>query len=168
MFIASAKLVTGPAALLAGAAVPLGLAPFGWYPMTVLALAALAWLLFAARPRDAVLLGWLFGLGQFGVGVSWVYISIYLYGQASLALSLAVMLLLVGFLALFPAIMGWAVTRAGVSPGGVLRPGTRRDVHDGVWRFRLGSVRDRTALDGDTRVVRRDPGSSWAWSPIPV
>jgi apolipoprotein N-acyltransferase len=108
----------GLAALLAGAAVPLGLAPFGWYPLTLLALAVLAALLWRATPRDALRLGWLFGLGQFGVGVSWVYISIYLYGQAGLVLAVAVMLLLVAFLALYPAVMAWVVARAGVhTPG---------------------------------------------------
>ena len=118
MSIASGKLLTGLVALLCGGALPLGLAPFGWYPFTVLALAALAALLCAARPRDALLRAWLFGLGQFGVGVSWVYISIYLYGQASLVLSIGVMLLLVGFLALFPALMAWSATRAGVTSAG--------------------------------------------------
>jgi apolipoprotein N-acyltransferase len=115
------QVLTGPkwlVALLAGTGIPLGLAPFGWYPLTLLALAALSALLLGATPRNAFLLGWLFGLGQFGVGVSWVYISIYLYGQASLSLAVAVMLLFVAFLALYPAVMAWAVVRAGVQPRG--------------------------------------------------
>jgi apolipoprotein N-acyltransferase len=99
------------AALLAGAAVPLGMDPFGWYPLTLLALAVLAGLLYRAPPRQAAQLGALFGFGQFGVGVSWVYISIYLYGNATLPLAVAVMLLLVAFLALYPAAMGWVVAR---------------------------------------------------------
>ena len=95
------------AAFLCGAVVPLGFAPFGWYPVPVLALAALAGMLYRASPRQALWLGWLFGLGEFGVGVSWVHISIHQYGNAGLALSIATMLLLVAYLALFPAAMGW-------------------------------------------------------------
>lgn len=103
-------------AFLCGAAVPLGFAPFGWYPVPVLALALLAGLLSGAAPRQAIMLGWLFGLGEFGVGVSWVHISIHEFGHAGLALSIATMLLLVVYLALFPALMSWLLVRtAGAS-----------------------------------------------------
>lgn len=97
-------------AFLCGAAVPLGFAPFGWFPVPVLAVAVLAELLYRARPRRALWLGWLFGMGQFGVGVSWVHISIHQYGNAGLALSIASMLLLVAYLALFPAAMAWLLS----------------------------------------------------------
>jgi apolipoprotein N-acyltransferase len=103
-------------AFLCGTVVPLGFAPFGWYPVPVLALALLAGLLYGTAPRQAFTLGWLFGLGEFGVGVSWVHISIHEYGNAGLALSIATMLLLVAYLALFPALMGWVLSRtAGAS-----------------------------------------------------
>jgi apolipoprotein N-acyltransferase len=98
-------------AFVCGAALPFGFAPFGWYLLPVLSVALLAGLLFGAAPRQALWLGWLFGLGEFGVGVSWVHISIHQYGNASLALSIATMLLLVAYLALFPAIMGWLLAR---------------------------------------------------------
>ena len=111
MSFATGKAWQGLSALLAGAVFPLGFAPFEWYPLPLLALAILAVLLHASRSRDAFLYGWLFGVGQFGVGVSWVYVSIYLYGNAGLALSIIVMLLFVMFLALFPGLMGWALAR---------------------------------------------------------
>jgi apolipoprotein N-acyltransferase len=98
------------AALACGAAVPLGFAPFGWFPVPILALALLAELVYRAAPRGALWLGWLFGMGQFGVGVSWVHISIHQYGNAGLALSVASMLLLVAYLALFPAAMAWLLS----------------------------------------------------------
>ena len=117
MLISAGKVWKGLIALSAGAVFPLGFAPFGWYLLPILALATLAMLVFPARARDAFLFGWLFGVGQFGVGVSWVYVSIYLYGNAGLLLSLAVMLLLVMFLALFPALMAWATARARIVAG---------------------------------------------------
>ena len=97
-----------------GALVPLGFAPFGWSLLPLLALAGLALLLRGRSPGQAFLYGWLFGLGQFGVGVNWVYISIYLYGgDAGLPLSLLVMALFVAVLALFPALFAWLLARAG-------------------------------------------------------
>jgi len=118
MRIPARKAWKGLIALLAGGLVVLGFAPFGWYPLPVLALTVLAVLLFQASSREALILGWLYGIGQFGAGVSWIYVSIYHYGNAGLLLSLAVMLLFVMILALYPALMAWVVTRLrGNSPG---------------------------------------------------
>lgn len=106
------KLRVALTAFLCGAVMPLGFAPYDWFAIPVLALTAFALLLYPLRPGEALLAGWCFGLGQFGVGVYWVYISIYLYGNAGLPLSIAVMLLLVAFLALYPALMAWLLSRA--------------------------------------------------------
>jgi apolipoprotein N-acyltransferase len=121
MALPASSLRSALLALLCGAVVPLGFAPFGWYPIPVLALAVYFSVLVRLQPRDALLHGWFFGMAQFGVGVSWVYISVYLYGNAPLALSILVMLLLVAFLALYPALMAWAGVRlAGGSPARAL------------------------------------------------
>lgn len=47
---------------------------------------------------------WFFGLGYFGAGVSWVHVSIAEFGGMPLIASLALMLLLSAYLALFPAL----------------------------------------------------------------
>ena len=106
----------GAACLAAGAALPLAFAPFGLMPV---AFASLAVLFLAWRgcrtPRRAFLLGWLFGIGSFGVGVSWVYES---FAFANVAGPLAFVLTvgLVAGLALYPAVLGWVVGR--IAPGG--------------------------------------------------
>ena len=85
-----------------GAVSVAGFAPFGLYPLPLLALAL--WLLW--RPGDvrpAFFHGWLFGLGLFGAGVSWVHVSIHVFGHSPLPLAIAAALLLAAFLALFPA-----------------------------------------------------------------
>ncbi len=69
------------AALAAGAAHALSFAPFNLPWLQLLALAVL----FALTTRvdgwrRRPLLGFAFGLGWFGVGVSWVYISMHVYG----------------------------------------------------------------------------------------
>jgi len=85
-----------------GAVSVAGFAPFGLHPLPVVALAL--WLLW--RPegvRAAFVHGWLFGLGLFGAGVSWVHVSIHVFGHSPLPMAVAVAALLAAFLALFPA-----------------------------------------------------------------
>ena len=102
--------------LAAGAALPLAFAPFGLYPVAFASLAALflAWHR-CGTPRLAFLRGWLFGLGSFGAGISWVYES---FGFANVAgpLAFALTVGLVAGLALYPAVLGWIVVR--VAPAG--------------------------------------------------
>lgn len=100
-----------PAALLAGAAMPLGFAPLHWTLVIPLALAALFWLWRGSRPAQAFRLGWAFGLGMFAVGVSWIYISIHDMGQLNMAVAGLITLVFVGVLALYPALLGWVWVR---------------------------------------------------------
>lgn len=105
--------ISAPLALLAGAAVPLGFAPHGYFFVPWLALAAWLPLVRRMSARRAAWHGWLFGFGMFSTGVYWVHISIYLYGNASLPLALAVMLLLAAYLALYPALAAWLLASFG-------------------------------------------------------
>lgn len=68
--------------MLAGALVPLAFAPLSLWPLAPLALAVLVVLCHGAARRRAFALGWWFGFGLFGVGVSWVYVSIHEFGNA--------------------------------------------------------------------------------------
>jgi len=103
------------AALLAGLAMPLAFAPFGLSAVAVLSIAVLFASWFAVSPRRAFVRGGLFGLGMFGAGVSWVHISIHTFGGVPLALSLLLTVMLVVYLALFPACLGWVLAK--VFPG---------------------------------------------------
>jgi len=62
-------------------------------------------------PQQAFLHGGLFGIGFFGVGVSWVYVSIHTYGHVSAPVSGLIAALLILVLALFPALAGYLVRR---------------------------------------------------------
>jgi len=69
-------------AVISGLVYVLAFAPFNLFPLAILALAYL-FVLIAHAPLDKVFLrGWLFGLGMFGLGVSWVYNSISQFGHA--------------------------------------------------------------------------------------
>ncbi len=98
-------------ALAAGALLPFAFAPFGFYPLAPLgmALAIIAWA--SATPHRAFVRGWLVGLGQFGVGASWIYVSIERYGNAVPLAAPLVTVLFVAVLALYPALVGYAARR---------------------------------------------------------
>jgi apolipoprotein N-acyltransferase len=100
--------VGASAALAAGAAWPLAFAPFAWSPLALAALAVLFALWRSASPWQAFRRGYLFGLGMFGVGVYWVYISMFWYGGMGVALSTFVTALLAATMAFFPALAGLA------------------------------------------------------------
>lgn len=99
------------AALLAGLALPLAFAPFGLYPLAVISPAILFWLWRKMPARHAFLTGYLFGVGYFGLGASWVAVSMYRFGGMGMALSLLSTVLFVLVLAAFPAVTGWLYRR---------------------------------------------------------
>lgn len=99
------------AAFLLGAATVLGFAPFGFFPIPLLTLAALFWLWHAAAPRAAVVSGFVFGAGFFLTGVSWVYVSMHDFGGMPAPLAALAALLFCGVLALFPALAGFLYAR---------------------------------------------------------
>jgi apolipoprotein N-acyltransferase len=103
--------------LIAGAVLPLAFAPFDFFPAAIVAPALLFLLWLDTSRRRALRRGFLFGIGMFGVGVNWVFVSMYEYGGVGLALSLFLTTLLVAFLALFPAVLGYVLARLFPYPG---------------------------------------------------
>lgn len=105
---------------LAGAAGALAFAPLR---MPLLLLAALTvWMLLTLRATSwkvAALTGLSFGLGYFLVGVSWVYVSLHVYGQMPMLLAALATFLFALYLSLFTALASgaaiWLRTRRGLS-----------------------------------------------------
>jgi apolipoprotein N-acyltransferase len=96
-----------PFLVLAGAATVLGFSPFDFLPAALL---GYAWLTYswmrAPSWRAAALAGFWFGLGLFGAGVSWVYVSIHRFGGMPAPIAAFATLAFCAFLALFPALAG--------------------------------------------------------------
>ncbi|MFW7342331.1 apolipoprotein N-acyltransferase [Pollutimonas sp. H1-120] len=94
-----------------------GYAPFQLFPLPVFALAGLfALMLNQATPGRSALVGLCFGVGLFGAGVSWIYISLHEYGGMSVLLAVIATIGFCGFLALFYAAFGmvaWACRSRG-------------------------------------------------------
>ncbi|MCW8855690.1 MAG: apolipoprotein N-acyltransferase, partial [Gammaproteobacteria bacterium] len=55
--------------------------------------------------------GWLFGLGQFVVGIHWIFYSLYFHGGSPVFLAVLMVFLLASYLALFPALTGYIAQR---------------------------------------------------------
>lgn len=103
----------GLACLLGGVSV-LGYAPFYLYPVTIISLAGLFRLWKNAdSPRTAAWTGFWFGLGLFGAGVSWIYVSLHDFGGMPMPAAAFATLAFCAFLALFPALAGWLAARYG-------------------------------------------------------
>jgi apolipoprotein N-acyltransferase len=98
-------------ALLAGMAMPLAFAPFQYYPVALLSVMLLFLSWDGVDAKQAAIRGFLFGLGLFGVGVSWIYVAIHEFGQASMLLAGLLTGLFVAFLALYLAALGWGIKK---------------------------------------------------------
>lgn len=95
-----------PGAILAGAMLPLACAPFDCHPLAIVSLGVLFFLWQHASLKVAFGIGYVYGLLSFGLGVGWLYISIHQFGNVPLFVSLLLTVLLVAFLALYPALAG--------------------------------------------------------------
>ena len=93
--------------LMSGALLPLAFAPVNLFPLAILLLLPLFALWQQASPRQAFAYGLAFGLGQFGVGVSWVYVAIHDFGQSPALVAVLMTLIFILALALVPALIGW-------------------------------------------------------------
>lgn len=86
---------------------PLGFAPFHMPGFTIISLAIFFSFLLKTTLKQSVILGFLYGMGFFGLGVSWVMISIHDYGQMNYAVSGFITLIFIMYLSLYPALVAY-------------------------------------------------------------
>jgi apolipoprotein N-acyltransferase len=99
---------------LLGVVTVLGFAPFKLFPVALLALAAMYHCV-RRDPEHILARAYLFGLGWFLAGVSWIYVSMHDIGQLPLPLAILATLAFSALLALFPALAITLAARLGVS-----------------------------------------------------
>ena len=97
---------------LSGALLPLAYSPVNFYLLALLSPALLFYSFLSVTPlsdapRRAAWLGWWFGMGFFGVGVSWVFVAIYVFGLSSIAVSVLLTFVSINVLAAFTALQGY-------------------------------------------------------------
>ncbi|MFQ3787714.1 apolipoprotein N-acyltransferase [Halomonas sp. A29] len=95
------------AALVAGVLTTLTASPYELWWLSPLAVGLVYWAVQPLRSRQAALLGWCYGVGLFGSGASWVYVSIHDYGYTGVPLAVFLTALFVCAMALFIAVTLW-------------------------------------------------------------
>ena len=104
-------LIAAFAALIAGLLLPLALAPFDYWWSVFVSIFLLLAVLQGATFRQALLRWYLFGLGQFLLGASWVFVSINTHGGASVLLAGTLTGLFVAAIALTTLLQGYVYHR---------------------------------------------------------
>ncbi|MDH3318395.1 MAG: apolipoprotein N-acyltransferase [Betaproteobacteria bacterium] len=95
----------------------LAYSPFDLLPLALVALAVLTHLWITARgARAAFGIGFVFGLGMFLAGVSWVFVSMHRFGAMPAPLAAVATLGFCALLALYPALAGAAQARLRAPP----------------------------------------------------
>jgi apolipoprotein N-acyltransferase len=98
-------------ALVGGVALPFAFAPYNLIFLAFLSPAILIGLWLATSPKRAFFRGYLYGIGYFGLGVSWVAVSMYRFGGMSMPLATMATLLFVLIWAFIPALLSFIVVR---------------------------------------------------------
>ncbi|MDX1588504.1 MAG: apolipoprotein N-acyltransferase [Oleiphilaceae bacterium] len=93
--------------VLAGALQTLSFSPWEFWLAGPVSIIAILLLCLSRPPGELFRSGWLVGLGLFGSGVSWVYVSIHDYGVPSAPVAGTMTLLFVMGLALIPGALFW-------------------------------------------------------------
>lgn len=93
-------------ALIAGLLYPFAFAPYELWPLVILSIALFFRLLQGTQCKEAAWIGFCYGLGVFGYGVSWLYVSVHTYGGTPMWLAMPLTALFCATLALFMSLLG--------------------------------------------------------------
>ncbi len=97
---------------LLGAFTVLGFAPFYLFPIPVITIALLLYFWRkSATPFQAALLGFCFGMGMFGAGVTWLYVSLHEFGAMPASIAVFFLIILCAYLSLFTMLAGWILRK---------------------------------------------------------
>ncbi len=94
-------------AFIIGSLMPIAFAPVSFAPFAIIGLAALFFLWQDIKIERAVWRGFLFGVGMFGIGISWVYISFHDFGNLPMIVALLLTAGFVIILASYIALLAW-------------------------------------------------------------
>ncbi len=100
-----------------GASLNVAFAPFGWWPIAVLAPAALFALIRGLPPRRAGWTGAAFGAGLFAFGTYWLYTCLHVFGLVPIWLTVVLQAALISLMSLYSAALCYLANRFWLKPG---------------------------------------------------
>lgn len=92
---------------LSGALLTLSFAPFNIDSFVFILPAIVLFIFLRSSAKKALWYGTFFGIGFFGTGASWIYISIHQFGNTSVLLAAFITLLFIIVMSLYPATLGY-------------------------------------------------------------